>query len=51
MFIRAVAGDNYQLLVDLVNGRFGWDLDIDWIFSVGRETISDEHKFNELAGF
>lgn len=51
MFTRAAIADEKQLLVDLVNGFTGYDLDLDWLEKVSTETIKDEHKFNELAGF
>ena len=51
MFIRAAIGTNLQILIDLVNAKYGWSLNVDWLFNLAQETISDEHKFNELAGF
>lgn len=51
MFTRAAIANEKQLLVDLVNGLTGYDLDLDWLEKVSRETIKDELKFNELAGF
>jgi aldehyde:ferredoxin oxidoreductase len=51
MFTRAAIANEKQLLVDLVNGFTGYDLDLDWLEKVSTETIKDELKFNELAGF
>lgn len=51
MFTRAAIANEKQLLVDLVNGYTGYDLDLDWLEKVSTETIKDEHRFNELAGF
>ncbi|MFA9423275.1 MAG: aldehyde ferredoxin oxidoreductase C-terminal domain-containing protein [Sedimentibacter sp.] len=51
MFARAAVANNMQLLVDLVNGRFNWGLNMEWLENMGKETIKDEYKFNELAGF
>lgn len=51
MFTRAAIANEKQLLVDLVNGFTGYDLDLDWLEKVSAETIKDEHRFNELAGF
>ncbi len=51
MFTRAAIANEKQLLVDLVNGFTGYDLDLDWLERVSTETIKDEHRFNELAGF
>lgn len=51
MFARAAIGNHKQLLVDLVNAYHGCDLDVDWLEKMAKETIHDEHRFNELAGF
>lgn len=51
MFTRAAIANEKQLLVDLVNGFTGYDLDLDWLEKVSTETIKDELRFNELAGF
>lgn len=51
MFARAAIGNHKQVLVDLVNECHGYDLDINWLEKMAEETIHDEHKFNELAGF
>lgn len=51
MFTRAAIANEKQLLVDLVNGFTGYDLDVDWLEKVSTETIKDELSFNELAGF
>lgn len=51
MFAMGAIGDNYQVLLDLINARYGWELDIDWIKKISEDTLRDEHKFNELAGF
>jgi aldehyde:ferredoxin oxidoreductase len=51
MFTRAAIANEKQLLVDLVNGFTGYGLDLEWLEKVSTETIKDELKFNELAGF
>lgn len=51
MFARAAIGSHKDVLVNLVNGFLGLDLDINWLENMITETIKDEHKFNELAGF
>lgn len=51
LFASGAIGNNYQILLDLINARHGWDLDLDWINKVSEETLRDEHRFNELAGF
>lgn len=51
MFTRAAIGKHKQVLVDLVNGRYGLELDVRWLDKMAEETIHDEYMFNELAGF
>lgn len=51
MFTRAAIINHKQVLVDLVNGFQGFDLDLNWLEKMAFETIQDEYKFNELAGF
>ena len=51
MFARAAIGNHKQLLVELVNGYLDFNLDINWLENMITDTIKDEHKFNELAGF
>ncbi|MGB4440476.1 MAG: aldehyde ferredoxin oxidoreductase C-terminal domain-containing protein, partial [Sedimentibacter sp.] len=51
MFIRGAITNDLQVLVDLVNGRFGWNLNMEWLENMAKETIRDEYKFNELAGY
>jgi aldehyde:ferredoxin oxidoreductase len=51
MFTRAAIGKHKQVLVDLVNGCHGFELDLNWLDKMAEETIRDEYKFNELAGF
>lgn len=51
MFARAAIGAHKQVLVDLVNSRHGIELDLEWLDKMAEDTIRDEYKFNELAGF
>ena len=51
MFLRGAVTKHMNLFVDLVNAVHGWNLDMDWLEVMAKETIRDEHKFNELAGF
>jgi aldehyde:ferredoxin oxidoreductase len=51
MFLRGAVAKHMDIFVDLVNAVHGWDLDMDWLEDIALETIRDEHKFNELAGF
>lgn len=51
MFARAAIGKHKELLVELVNKFHGLELSVDWLDKMAEETIRDEYKFNELAGF
>jgi aldehyde:ferredoxin oxidoreductase len=51
LFASGAIGNNHQLLVDLINARHGWDMDVKELKRISEETIRDEHRFNELAGF
>ena len=42
---------NLQLMVNLINAKCGWDIDADWMMGIADETLANEHRFNELAGF
>lgn len=51
MFTRGAIAGHEQVLVDMVNDFSGLSLDLDWLYKMAAETISDEYRFNELAGF
>lgn len=51
MFTRAAIGNHKQVIVDLVNGYHGFDLDLNWLEDIAEQSMRDEYKFNELAGF
>jgi aldehyde:ferredoxin oxidoreductase len=36
---------------DLINARYGWNMGLDALQILGRETIKLEREFNRLAGF
>ena len=36
---------------DLINGRYGWGIDEEYLSDLGRETIALEREFNRRAGF
>jgi aldehyde:ferredoxin oxidoreductase len=40
-----------DLVRDLLNARFGWGLDMSWFEKISVETLKDEQRFNQLAGF
>ena len=42
---------NLQLMINLINAKYGWDIDTDWIMGIADETLVNEYRFNELAGF
>lgn len=51
MFLRGAITKHMDIFVDLVNAVHGWNLDMDWLETLAKDTIRDELKFNELAGF
>jgi len=51
MFTVGAIGTRLEIVADLIEGRFGWDVDADWLRSTAVEMVRDEHRFNELAGF
>lgn len=51
LFTIGAIGARLDLLLDLLNARFGWNLDQSWFQKMSVETLKDEHRFNELAGF
>lgn len=51
MFTRNAIASNQEILVDLVNARFGWNLNMEWLKKMSKDTIKDEYTFNKLAGF
>lgn len=42
---------NLQVIADLINARYGWQVDKDILKALGRETIRLERQFNAMAGF
>jgi len=51
LFTVGAMGARLDLVLDLLNARYGWDLDMGWFERMGIETLKDEYRFNELAGF
>jgi len=51
IFCSGGVGNRQQLIADLINARYGWSVDVEWLKLVGEETLKDEHTFNRLAGF
>jgi aldehyde:ferredoxin oxidoreductase len=51
LFTIGALGPRLDLLLDLLNARFGWNLDSGWFEQMSVETLKDEQRFNELAGF
>ena len=48
--IGAVAPDP-NLILELINARFGWDKDLDWLNTIYLQMMQIEHEFNQRAGF
>lgn len=44
-------GMDKTLVRDLINGRYGWGVDENYLTDLGRETILLEREFNRRAGF
>ena len=40
-----------DMVRDLVNARYGWTVDEDYLFELGRESLLMEREFNRQAGF
>ncbi len=40
-----------DLVLELINARFGWDKDLDWLNDLYVEMMRLEHTFNARAGF
>ncbi len=51
LFTIGALGPRLDLLLDLINARFGSDLNQSWFEKMSVETLKDEYRFNELAGF
>ena len=51
LFTIGFVGGHLDMVLDLLNARYGWDLDMGWFERMGIETLKDEYRFNELAGF
>lgn len=51
LFTVGAVGARLDLVLDLLNARYGWNLDMGWFERMGIETLQDEYRFNELAGF
>lgn len=44
-------GQDFTMVRDLINGRYGWGVGDDYLQQVGRETLRLEREFNRRAGF
>lgn len=51
MFVSVAMGPHPQVLANLLNARYGWEIDADRLQELSRETIRMERRFNQLAGF
>jgi aldehyde:ferredoxin oxidoreductase len=50
-FVMGAIGNNLETVVDLINARYGWNYNVDWLINVAIETLENEQRFNKLAGF
>jgi len=51
MFLGAAIGPDWELLCDLLNARYGWQLARDDLSEMGKEVLRVERAFNREAGF
>ena len=51
VFGRSVTNANVEMIVDLINKAVGTELDAEFFYSLGRETLLHEADFNRAAGF
>ncbi len=51
LFGRSVTNANVEMIVDLINKAVGTELDTEFFYSIGRETLLHEADFNRAAGF
>ncbi|MDZ7760519.1 MAG: aldehyde ferredoxin oxidoreductase C-terminal domain-containing protein [Desulfovermiculus sp.] len=51
LFTVGAVGPNPDLVLELINYRFGWKLDLDWLHKMSIETLRMEHLFNQQVGF
>jgi aldehyde:ferredoxin oxidoreductase len=51
IFCGGAVASHHPLLADLINTRYGWNIDVQWMKNLAEETLKDEHRFNQLAGF
>src|SRR5574341_398596 len=49
--IFAPFGMDAAIVRDLINGRYGWGVEEDYLINLGRESILMEREFNRRAGF
>jgi aldehyde:ferredoxin oxidoreductase len=50
LFARPPVYGDPQLMVDLINGRFGWDWSVDDLEEMKKSLLKTELAFNEMAG-
>ncbi len=51
MFCIGAMAPHPNLILELINARFGWDKDLDWLNDMYLEMMRLEHGFNARAGF
>jgi len=51
VFGRSVTNANVEMIVDLINKAVGTELDTEFFYRLGRETLLHEADFNRAAGF
>jgi aldehyde:ferredoxin oxidoreductase len=51
LFTLGAIGAHQQVILDLINSRFGWNLNQEWLDKMCEDTLKKEHEFNRRAGF
>ena len=50
LFTVSGIAENKQMVLDLLNALYGWDIDMKWFNGMCTQILKDEKRFNELAG-
>ncbi len=50
-FVMGAVIPHLELVAELINARFGWNIDVSWLENMGMESMKKEREFNKLAGF
>ncbi|MCF8103917.1 MAG: aldehyde ferredoxin oxidoreductase [Desulfohalobiaceae bacterium] len=51
LFCIGAVAPHPDLVLELINARFGWDKDLEWLNNMYQEMMQIEYEFNSRAGF